>query len=118
MDFDSAIKAHVDWKMKLRMYMGKPDKSLDPNVVCKDDQCALGKWIYSEGTQYASHSEYVQMKSEHATFHKAAADVIRACDKGDIKAAESMLEIDSNYTKASNAVVNQIRVLRKKIEGK
>ena len=43
MNFDDAIQAHSAWKMKLTLYIAKPDKSLNHNVVCKDNVCDLGK---------------------------------------------------------------------------
>ena len=72
MDFDAAMNAHMDWKLKLRSYIARPDGSLNSATVAKDNECALGKWIYGEGKAYASIPEYSELKSEHAKFHKCA----------------------------------------------
>ncbi len=48
MNFDQAISAHVQWKSKLAAYIAKPDHSLHAEIIAKDDQCELGKWIHGE----------------------------------------------------------------------
>ncbi len=52
LDFMGAIEAHIRWKVRLESYIsGEGREQLDPDVVGKDNQCALGKWIYGPGGQ-------------------------------------------------------------------
>ena len=53
-DFDKAIDAHRQWKVKLRAAIAERGH-LDADTICKDDQCPLGKWIHGEGGKKWSH---------------------------------------------------------------
>ncbi len=116
MNFDDAIKAHTDWKMKLTSYLRKPDDSLNPDVVCKDDQCTLGKWLYGEGARYNTLPEFAKLKSAHASFHLEAAEIIRRAKKGESVSEETALGAKSRFSDFSGQVIMQIRTIRNKIE--
>lgn len=113
MNFDDAIKAHVSWKIKLTTYLKRPDKSLNAEHVCKDDNCDLGKWIYGEGKIYSNRNEYIHLKKEHARFHKAAAEIIKKADTGHGLSEEVAVGIKSEYNEASNNVVSAIMEMKK-----
>ncbi len=114
MNFDEALQAHVNWKMKLSHYLRKPDGSLKAREIEGDKACALGKWIHGEGSAYASVPEFGKLKAEHARFHQAAADVVRRADDGvDVK-DETALGSQSAFGKASKAVVGAILALKSK----
>lgn len=115
MDFNAAIKAHSAWKLKLSSYIRNPDKSLDHDHVCKDNQCDLGKWIYGEGGAYNSFAEFTKLKSEHARFHKAAGDVVRKANNGINMTEEIALGANSEFAHASSAVVTAIMDLQSKV---
>lgn len=116
MNFDDAINAHAAWKMKLSSYIRNPDDSLDPDVVCKDDQCILGKWIHGEGASYSANNEYGMLKAAHASFHKEAADIIRRAKKGEKVTDEVSLGAKSKFAEYSNQIVTHIRTLRAKVK--
>ena len=51
--FDDAIAAHIKWKIRLGQFIdGTSTEKLDSAMVCKDNVCVLGKWIYGDGTKY------------------------------------------------------------------
>lgn len=114
MNFDEAIQAHSTWKLKLTKYLRSPDGSLKAEEVCLDNKCALGLWIYGEGVSYTSMTEYGTLKSEHAKFHKAAAEVITKADAGKSVSEEVQMGADSPFAKASSAVVLAIMEMKKK----
>lgn len=116
MNFEEAIAAHVDWKAKLRTYIKKADKSLDPNMVEKDNECKLGKWIYGDGGKYKSSQHYEALRQEHAKFHKCAANIIRKVDEGKLSEAENLIDAKSQYTEISINVVTKIRKMREEVE--
>ncbi len=105
LDVISAIEAHVRWKIRLEAYIsGTSDEALDADVVCKDNECALGKWIYGSGGEDFGHTEqFTELKSTHADFHRAAADIIRESDTGDKGSAIKMLN-EGEYAKYSHRV--------------
>lgn len=115
MDFDEAIKAHSAWKLKLSSYLRKPDGSLKATDVQVDNKCQLGQWIYGEGAKHSSMAEFTTLKSEHAKFHKAAAEVVKKADSGQDTSEETALGSKSAFSSASSAVVNAVMAMKRKV---
>ncbi len=82
MDFEQAILAHRRWKDKLNNDSTHRDGSLSAATIEQDNQRELGKWIYEEARKHSRLPEYEALRSAHARFHKAAADVVRKADSG------------------------------------
>ncbi len=116
MDFDKAILAHRHWKERLNQYLAAPDRSLSAAEVGEDTRCELGKWLYGEGTKFSRLPEYEHLRTEHARFHKAAADVIRKADSGKNVSGETALGGHSEFSAASTMVVRAIMSLREKVD--
>jgi hypothetical protein len=114
MDFDKAIKAHSDWKMKLAVYLKKPDGSLKAGDMGQNNKCELGSWIAAEGAKHNGLPELAKLKSEHTRFHKAAADVVRRADSGKNVSEETVLGSKSEFMSASQAVVQAILAIKAK----
>lgn len=113
MNFDDAIKAHASWKMKLKLYIQKPDGSLSSEVVSKDNLCELGKWIYGEGEiKYGKHPEFSSLKKNHTLFHKCAANVIKKVDSGENVSEDIALGSSSEFSNASTAITTSIMKIR------
>jgi hypothetical protein len=116
MDFGQAVDAHVDWKWKLSAYLRKPDKSLDPATLEVDDQCALGKWIHDEGRAYSGLTEFAELQTTHAEFHRAAADIVRRADKGESVSDEVAMGAKTNYGVTSSRVIRLIQSVQRKVQ--
>lgn len=113
MNFDDAIKAHVSWKIRLKQYIQKPDRSYSAEVVSQDNLCDLGKWIHGEGEAlYGKNPDFTHLKSEHAEFHKAASNIIKKADSGHNVTEELALGANSEFTKYSNSITTIIMKLR------
>jgi hypothetical protein len=113
MDFDQAVAAHTAWKKKLASYLDKHDGSLKPADVSPDNKCPLGQWIYGEGSRHSKLAEYSTLKKEHAHFHNVAADVVGRADAGRSTKEETALGSNSEFGKASSAVVLAIMAMKK-----
>lgn len=113
MNFDDAIKAHSDWKLKLQRYLKFPDQTIDVNNLSKDNVCALGCWLYGEGSSFRHLPEYDKLKQEHAAFHQAAADIVRRKDTGENVLADIALGSNSPFAKHSENVVSLLLVMKK-----
>ncbi len=113
MNFDEAIAAHGNWKQKLADYLRKPDGSLKASEISADNKCTLGQWIHGEGAKYSKLSEYSALKTDHARFHKSAAEVVRKADAGQSVAEETALGSKSEFGTASSAVVMGIMHMKK-----
>ena len=83
MDFDEAVASHSQWKRKLREDLAKQDGSLRPVEVALDHKCALGQWIYGEGSSYSALPEFTKLKYDHARFHEVAADLVNKANCGE-----------------------------------
>lgn len=113
MDLNDAIKAHSDWKMKLRSAISA-QSTLDADTISKDNCCALGKWLHVESKAklgaLRSHSDCIR---QHAAFHKEAGKVATAINSKKYKEAEQMQGSGTPYATASNAVVMAIGALKR-----
>lgn len=83
MDYDDAIRAHSNWKTRLRNYICNPDRSISATEVARDDVCELGCWIRGHGRSHAGLPAFSKLQSAHAQFHLAAADIISRADAGE-----------------------------------
>jgi methyl-accepting chemotaxis protein len=113
-DFDRAVRAHSDWKMKLSAYIRRPDRSLRAVEVARDDVCELGCWIHGQGRHLAGAKEYAELKSSHAEFHRTAADIVRRADAGERVSEEIALSATSPYSNASSHVIQAIVAMKRR----
>lgn len=113
MNFEDAISAHQKWKSRLRMQIdGTAKETLDPALVCRDNQCDLGKWIHGEGAaQMGAKPEYIEVKTTHAQFHRVAGDIVTKAKAGDKAGAAAALE--GPFYDASSKVVQAIMKCKK-----
>jgi methyl-accepting chemotaxis protein len=109
-DFDGAISAHGKWKQRLLDYVAGGGEPLDPIVVGRDDQCALGCWIHGDGRALRGNAKYTELKGEHAGFHRCAADVIRTQLAGNTDGARA--QISGEFTNRSARVIGLLESMR------
>jgi len=111
-DFDAIIDAHQAWKQKLRnAIQGGSERNLNPDEVCKDNACALGKWIYGPGRAFEHQEAYENLRHSHADFHVCAADILRKAQSGDKDEANAMLVGD--FFELSNRTIQQITAMKR-----
>jgi len=84
LNFMTAIEAHLRWKSRLENYIqGTSQEQLKTEVVSRDDQCPLGKWIYGQGGHLFGYSEtFVEMQHYHADFHRIAGHILDTAQAG------------------------------------
>ncbi len=115
MDWDAAITAHTNWKLKIftAAKNGNKDK-LDPSVVGKDSECALGRWLHGEGKAImAGRREYPELIKLHADFHRQAAALITQIAAGQAAQAEAILgDKNSPFCQSSLKVVSLLMGLK------
>ena len=110
LDFDGAIAAHGKWKQRLIDYVNCGGEQLDPVVVGRDDQCALGCWIHGDGRALRGNAKYTELKGEHAGFHRCAADVIRTQLAGNSEGA--LAQISGEFSNRSARVIGLLENMR------
>ena len=115
MDFDQAIAAHSKWKARLRSYIAAPDGSLSAPEIALDNKCELGMWITAQGAMHSTLPEFKSLRSQHARFHKAAAEIVRKADSGQRVTEEVALGAKSEFSSASADVVSAIMALKAEV---
>jgi len=113
MNFLEMISAHVRWKQRLISYIQDKSEPLDPAIIGRDDQCRLGKWIYSEGQAYNNAQHFEKVRTEHAEFHKHAAAVVTFANRGDRELATTVL--NGEYARTSNNLKRDIIALAQEV---
>ncbi|HZV53425.1 MAG TPA: CZB domain-containing protein [Rhodocyclaceae bacterium] len=105
LNFMTAIDAHMKWKTRLENYIqGTSNEVLQADVVCRDDECVLGKWIYGPGgEQFGGIDTFHDMKTQHAHFHTCAGKVLATTQLGRTEDALRMLQ-HGDYVRASERV--------------
>jgi hypothetical protein len=115
MDWMEIIGAHVMWKQRLTSFLaGESTESLDPETIRLDDRCALGKWLYGEGTAMSELPRYEEVRGLHAQFHQYAADVVNLHLAGNTAEAEKLLQGD--YSRLSERLKHRIIGLSQQVK--
>lgn len=111
------VTAHMKWKARLQSYLdGTSTEVLDPMVICRDDQCALGKWIHGPALRYFHDDEgFHKLRSDHATFHFVAGNVVKKVQDNDRAGADELMKND--YAHASREVIHDLTELNKHLGG-
>ncbi|BAP87249.1 methyl-accepting chemotaxis sensory transducer [Burkholderiales bacterium GJ-E10] len=103
-DFDQAIAAHRDWKVRLRKAIAGHE-TLDADTICRDDRCALGKWIHGPGAaQWGQRPGFAPLQARHAEFHEVAGGVARKINAGQYADAERLIGSGSRFATVSTEV--------------
>lgn len=119
MDFDAAMQAHANWKIRLSGYANGITKDKpDAIVAAKDNVCALGQWLHGEAkAKIGSQPEYAALVAAHAEFHRQAAAVVRLIDAGQLDQARRELDNSSSaYRAASTKVIGQLMQMKSKFK--
>jgi methyl-accepting chemotaxis protein len=112
-----AVQAHVKWKVRLQDYLnGTSQEKLDPMVICRDDQCVLGKWIHGPALKHFHEDEtFHQLRADHAQFHFIAGNVVKHVHSNERAQAEALM--DNDYKHISRKVVNSLTELNRHLNG-
>ncbi len=96
LDIAGALEAHLKWRSRLEAYIaGNSTESLDTNVIQRDDQCILGKWIHGAGgTALRFIPEFMNLQRSHAEFHIFASRIVYMHGRGETEMAKTLLKSD------------------------
>jgi hypothetical protein len=115
MDWMEIIGAHVMWKQRLTSFLaGESTEDLDPETIRLDDRCALGKWLYGEGSAVSELPRYEEVRGLHAQFHQYAADVVNLHLAGNSAEAEKLLQGD--YSRLSEKLKHRVIGLSQQVK--
>lgn len=113
LDIDTAISAHENWSARLNAVIkGTSTEQLQPEVVCLDDRCDLGKWLHGPGRErLGKYPAFSVLVARHKHFHMEASTVLSLAQSGDLARAEQKL--GSGYRHASTQVVLLLKELKR-----
>jgi hypothetical protein len=115
--FDEAIASHTLWKLKLKQHLNEKLKleqtireghMLDSTEVANSHACELGQWIRGEGLRYHGIPCFEAMCAQHDHFHRAAAEVVRTSNAGNVDKALTLLAHGGAFEQLSNQLVQAL----------
>lgn len=112
-DIDTAIAAHENWKLRLQNYLnGNSTETLQPEVICLDDRCDLGKWLHGPGGQrLGKYPAFSVLVARHKYFHVQASNVVALAQTND--KAKAIQTLEGSYRHASSQVVLLLKELKR-----
>jgi hypothetical protein len=105
---DSAIRAHGNWKTRLKQSIENSNFDFDIYKASTDDNCEFGKWLYGDTiTDEEKKSDYYnRVKILHADFHKSIKDIVKLIITGKKEDASRMYsDLNGKFNKISTALV-------------
>ena len=112
LDFSLAKMKHESWKTKLRGFLDGRLK-IDDSELSSEKECALGKWLYSEGlSKYGTISDLKQLEREHAQMHETVKKVVHLKRTGDAAGAQQGYE---RVCTMSSKIVALLATLEKQV---
>lgn len=113
-NLDNAIKAHADWRTKLRAAASKSE-TLDADMIGRDDCCEVGKWLHGKGaSSFGSRPTFVNLVAGHKSFHQEAGKIARIVNQGS-RNVDALMESGTPFAHASNEVTRLIVQLKREI---
>ena len=101
----AAIEAHFAWFDRLKSAIATQKSEFKPEVVAQDNQCELGKWIYSDLKTLCDEKLFSEIKTNHAAFHKRASEALSLAIQGKIKDAEERIAFGGELIQLSGKLV-------------
>lgn len=115
MDLDTALAAHSDWKVNLRIAISS-QKTLDASRIASDCQCDFGRWLKGDGrVAHASSPSFKLCDTSHTEFHRCAGKIAEMINRKDLAGAAEQLEAGTPFSRASQSVALAIRRLKNEI---
>ena len=113
LDIDTAIANHENWKARLHAQIRQEStEALDPELICQDDRCDLGKWLHGPGRdRLGKYPAFTVLVARHKYFHVQASTVAAQVLAG--QPAEAEKTLNSSFRYASSQVVLLLKELKR-----
>jgi len=108
-----AIGAHGAWKRRLASAVAGGTHTEDISTVAKDDRCAFGTWLRTAEVTGADRESLEVSRGPHATFHREAAEVLRAVSARDLGRAQSAIAPGGAFAEASRQLTKTMIAWRR-----
>ncbi len=110
-EISEAAAVHKAWEASLRTAIESGRTGgLDVNEVSRDDKCAFGKWLHSEGiVSIISSSEVLEhLHSLHQEFHRNIGHIINLIASGKRDEAMQMMDETGACTLSSRSLLDAL----------
>lgn len=103
-----AINGHMKWRGRLQSCLdGTSNEKLDPVLICRDDQCALGQWMHGPAlVHFQGDTEFERMRTDHAQLHFLTSYVLHKIQQNDHASAKMLF--NGEYLQVSHKVINAL----------
>ena len=102
-EIELAIRAHREWKFKLRKAIDSGYCESTPEKVKMDNNCSFGKWLHNRiEPAVRSTPHYNEIIDVHAQFHKEAGSILELALSGNVKEANDLMTSGSTFTALSS----------------
>lgn len=113
MNLETAVRAHAEWKLKLKMAIARRE-TIDAAKLSADNCCELGRWLHGDARRLlAGDPVHQECITRHAAFHCEAGKVARAINEGFMEQATAMLGVGTPFDAASAGVREAVMKLRR-----
>jgi methyl-accepting chemotaxis protein len=112
-DYDTIVAKHRGWIDNLRGYLDGSVKTLTATSLDYKN-CALGKWIYGDGSKFSNLTAYQQVEKIHEEFHAHAGEIIKLKDAGRISEAEQKYKALMGFYHQIVQLLDELREKTKK----
>jgi hypothetical protein len=109
---DHAIAAHAKWKLRLKEAIDTGKSEWKVADVRTDQACELGNWLSTLPVAQRLSRHYEKVRTFHADFHKAAADVLELALAGRKDEALAAIAFGSRFLAVSSNLVLAITAWR------
>ncbi len=115
MDFDIAVNQHMNWINLVESLFNESDSTiLNASSITRDDECDLGKWIYSVDKDLVSNKIYQELVQVHKDFHFQAGIIILNYQSG---RKEEALQLHKSFKDLSIRIILLINQLQMELKG-
>ena len=108
-----AIDAHLKWKARLMLIIDSGESILATGVVCSDNRCELGRWLYSLDESITKTHRWKWVRAKHSEFHQEAAHVLELALSGNQKEARKKISYLSKYDGISSRLIDELNAWKK-----
>lgn len=116
LDLLAAQAAHDHWKIRFEGQLGGlTDAGMQPEDICFDDRCVLGRWLQGDGKASVGQlPAFRQLVDSHRSFHHAASNLLSLQRSG--RAYEmNRLQLGA-YNASASAIARSFMALRRQLD--
>jgi len=116
LDLLAAQAAHDHWKIRFEGQLGGlTDAGMQPEDICFDDRCVLGRWLQGDGKASVGHlPAFRQLVDGHRSFHHAASNLLSLQRSGRVHEMHRLQR--GAYSTSASAIARSFMALRRQLD--